>query len=284
VWVVGVDTHTDTHTAALLDEGSAVLAELTVPANPAGYAQLETWARQQIPAGQRMFWAVEGTRSHGHGLTRYLQHTGHRVIEAVKPEQSHRRRRGKSDSLDATHAARAAQSTEREHGRHAEPRADGRREALRILLITHRHDTDARTATINLFKALLLGAGPLRETLRGLSTARQVRAVTALPDDPTADLETRIRLQTLRRHAATITDLNRAVTATEQQLRTLAAQACPGLPRPARRRPDHRRHPPHHLVTPRPHPQRRRVRRARRDQPPTSQLRTGHPPPTQPRR
>jgi transposase len=230
VWVVGVDTHTDTHAAALVDEASAVLAETTVPATPAGYARLEAWARQHIPAGQRMFWAVEGTRSHGHGLTRHLHHAGHRVVEAVKPEPGHRRRRGKSDPLDATHAAQTAQTVERDTSlRHAEPRADGRREALRILLITHRHDTDTRTATINLFKSLLLGAGPLRETLRGLSTTRQVHAVAALSDNPHTDLETRTRVHALRRHAATIIDLNRAVTAAEKQLRTLVNQACPGL-------------------------------------------------------
>jgi transposase len=223
-WVVGVDTHTDTHAAALIDAIGAVVAQIEVPATPAGYAQLQGWADAQIPAGQRMFWAVEGTRSHGHGLTRHLQTAGYRVVEAVKPE-ARRRRGGKSDPLDATHAARAALATDR----HAEPRADGLREALRMLLVTHRHDTDMRTATINVFKSLLLGAGELREMLRGLSTTGQVRTVSDLPDDPTADLETQVRMQALRRAAATIRDLGRAITAAEKQLRTLIEQACPGL-------------------------------------------------------
>ncbi|WP_432824726.1 IS110 family transposase [Dactylosporangium sp. CA-092794] len=228
-WVVGVDTHTDTHTATLVDEVSAVLAQTEVPATPAGYAQVQAWAQRQIPAGQRMFWAVEGTRSHGHGLTRHLQAAGYRVVEAVKPEPA-RRRRGKSDPMDATHAALAAQAVERDPAaRHAEPRADGRREALRMLLVTRRHDSDVRTATVNLFKSLLLGAGQLRETLRGLTTTRQVRAVAGLPDDPAADLETRVRLQALRRAAATIAELDRAIAAAEKQLAGLVKQACPGL-------------------------------------------------------
>lgn len=98
-----------------------------------------------------------------------------------------------------------------------------------MLLVTRRHDTDIRTATINLFKSLLLGAGHLRERLRGLSSTRQVTAVSALPDDPTTDLETQIRMQALRRAATTIRDLNKAIAANEKQLRGLVKQACPGL-------------------------------------------------------
>ena len=228
-WVIGVDTHTDTHTATLIDEVGAVVAQTGLPATPAGYAHLQAWAEALTPTGQRVFWAVEGTRSHGHGLTRHLHTAGHRVVEAAKPD-ARRRRQGKSDPLDATHAAQAALATDRHPtARHAQPRADGPREALRMLLVTRRHDTDMRTATVNLFKSLLLGAGDLRETLRGLTTTRQVHAVGSLPDDPTADLETQIRLQALHRAATTIRDLDQAITANEKQLRALVKQACPGL-------------------------------------------------------
>jgi transposase len=228
-WVVGVDTHTDTHDAVLVDALGAVVANTRVQASPAGYARLLAWAPALLPAGQRVFWAVEGSRSYGHGLTRYLQAAGQRVVEAATPVAATRRGGGKSDRLDATHAARTALAT----GRPAQPRADGAREALRMLLVTHRHDTDMRTATINLFKSLLLGAGELRETLRRLSTARQVRTVLALPEDPAhqpvTDLETRVRVQALRRAATTITALNKTITTTEKELRTLVEQCCPGL-------------------------------------------------------
>jgi transposase len=228
-WVIGVDTHTDTHDAVLIDDLGAVVAQTRTAATPAGYAELCTWAEALTPTGWRVFWAIEGTRSHGHGLTRYLQMAGHRVVEAAKPDTGSRRR-GKSDRLDAHHAAQTALATEREPGkRHAQPRADGLREALRMLLVTRRHDTDMRTATINMFKSLLLGAGHLRETLRGLSTTRQVRTIIELPDDPTAGLETQIRVQALRRAATTIHDLDHAVTTSDKQLRALVHQACPGL-------------------------------------------------------
>jgi transposase len=230
VWVIGVDTHTDTHDAVLIDALGAVVAQTRIETTPAGHTRLQAWAQALIPAGQRMFWAIEGSRSHGHGLTRHLQAAGHQVIEAAKPAATRRRRSGKSDTLDATHAALTALATERDpRARHTEPRADGTREALRMLLVTRRHDTDMRTATINLFKSLLLGAGALRETLRGLSTTRQVHTVTGLPDNPSHDLETQVRLQSLRRAATTIRDLDQAITANDKQLRTLVQQLCPGL-------------------------------------------------------
>ncbi len=234
MWVIGVDTHTDTHDAVLVDALGAVVAQTRVETTPAGLAQLQAWAQTHLPAGQEVLWAVEGSRSHGHGLTRYLCTAGQRVVEAAKPVTTARRRGGKSDTLDAVHAARTTLAVEAGTGRHAQPRADGLREALRMLLITHRHDTDMRTATVNVFKSLLLGAGDLRETLRRLSTIRQIRTVLALPDThpdthPDTDVETRVRIQALRRAATTILELDKAITAAEKQLRTLVKQCCPGL-------------------------------------------------------
>jgi transposase len=245
VWVIGVDTHTDTHDAVLVDALGAVVAQTRAETTPAGLTQLQVWAQTHVPAGQPLLWAVEGSRSHGHGLTRHLRTAGHRVVEAPKPVIPARRRGGKSDLLDAVHAARTTLATEQSTGsgpgRHAQPRADGIREALRMLLVTHRHDTDMRTATVNVFKSLLLGAGELRETLRRLSTIRQIRAVLALPDHPGTstgtstgtsshvDVETRVRIAALRRAATTILDLDKAITAAEKQLRTLTKQSCPGL-------------------------------------------------------
>ncbi len=234
MWVIGVDTHTDTHDAVLVDALGAVVAQTRVETTPAGLDRLQAWAQTHTPAGQRVLWAVEGSRSHGHGLTRHLQTAGHRVVEAAKPVTAARRRGGKSDLLDAVHAARTTLSIETGTApgtdRHAQPRADGVREALRVLLVTHRHDTDMRTATVNLFKSLLLGAGDLRETLRRLSTIRQVRAVLALPDtDPDTDVETRVRIQALRRAATTVLELDKAITAAEKQLHTLVKKSCPGL-------------------------------------------------------
>jgi transposase len=228
-WVVGVDTHTDTHTAALLDPLGAVHAQIQIEASPDGYVQLLAWAGQHLPAGTRMVWAVEGTRSHGHGLTRHLQAAGQSVIEAPKPVAARRRRGGKSDPVDAIHAGQAALAVDQTTGRHAVPRADGQREALRLLLVTRRHYTDTRTASVNVFKAAILGATDLRETLRNLSTTAQVRTVLTLPEDPATDVETRIRLAQLRILARTIADLDTILTDNMKQLRTLVRAWCKTL-------------------------------------------------------
>jgi hypothetical protein len=67
--VIGVDTHKQTHTAAVVVAATgAMLTQVTVPATPAGYRQLLQLARQQ--PGQRV-WAIEGTGGYGAGLTRF---------------------------------------------------------------------------------------------------------------------------------------------------------------------------------------------------------------------
>jgi len=168
--VIGVDTHTDTHSAALVTSLGAVLAERTVPASPTGYAQLIAWATEHAP-GARLLWALEGTRAHGIGLTRALKAAGAQIVQAPNPPAARRRRGGKSDPLDAIAAARAVLASTNP----AQPRADGIREDLRTLQVARRHYTDTRTATVNLLKALILTADDsIRALLRGRSAARQV--------------------------------------------------------------------------------------------------------------
>src|SRR5215470_20164927 len=167
--VIGVDTHTDTHTACLLDRLGRQVATITVPADPRGCAMLLAWASKQAP-GPRLAWAVEGTRSHGLGVTRYLAGHGQLVIEAGRPARASKRPGGKSDPADAARAARDALSAPRL----AQPRCDGPREAMRILLTARAQATAARTSAVSTLKALLLGApDELRNQLRGLSTPRQ---------------------------------------------------------------------------------------------------------------
>ena len=151
-----MDTHTDTHTAVVLSPVGPVLADRTVPATADGAASLLAWAGQQtsrLGTGRRV-WALDSARSHGVGLLRVLRAAGETCLEAPKPATARRRRAGKSDALDAVHAARAVLAADHT----AEPRADGDREALRILHVCRRHYSDTRTATVNLFKSVILTA------------------------------------------------------------------------------------------------------------------------------
>jgi hypothetical protein len=68
--VIGVDTHADTHTAALVTTASgALLSTITVSAAADGYAQLVEWAEQH---GGLRAWAIEGAGGYGAGLGRHL--------------------------------------------------------------------------------------------------------------------------------------------------------------------------------------------------------------------
>jgi transposase len=82
--VIGVDTHKDTHTAAVVVAATgAMMTQVTVPATPAGYRQLLQLAGQQ-PC-QRV-WAIEGTGGYGAGLTRFLAAHQERVLELDRPK------------------------------------------------------------------------------------------------------------------------------------------------------------------------------------------------------
>jgi transposase len=223
--VVGVDTHTDTHTACLLDRLGQQVAVITIAADPAGCRRLLAWAEHNAP-GPRLAWAIEGTRAHGLGLTRYLQAQDHTVIEASRPRRASRRPGGKSDPADAARAARDALAA----GKHAQPRSDGTREALRILLAARSQATHARTAAVNTFKALILGApDDLRQHLRGLSTPRQTARCRTLRVHPSQPLAEQVLRAELRRLATHIRAWDRELRASKTQLRHLATQMMPVL-------------------------------------------------------
>lgn len=162
--VIGVDTHVDTHTLALCSPAGALLAQATYPTDPAGLAAAIEWATAQAP-GLRVVFAVEGTRSYGIGLTRLLQTGGHTVIEVEQPTRTARRGRGKSDHIDAALAARTALGYDTD--KLPTPRAEGTREALRILLVARNDLSTERTAKLNALRALLRSGTPTEHALAG---------------------------------------------------------------------------------------------------------------------
>jgi transposase len=98
--IIRVDTHLDTHTAALCDARGRAKAQLQVPVTAAGYAQLLAWARSAA-GDSRAVWAVEGARHYGLGLARCPASQGQRVTEIDNTRHVGKRRAGKSDPIDA---------------------------------------------------------------------------------------------------------------------------------------------------------------------------------------
>jgi len=172
---VGVDTHGDVHVAHAKDQLGRRLDTVSIPTTPTGYRDLLAWARG---LGQVQAWGVEGTGAYGAGLARYLRKAGQVVLEVNRPDRAARRRRGKSDPVDAEAAARAVQAGEITIVPKA---ADGHVEMLRSLRVARTTAMRARTQAVNALRSLLVTApAELREQLRGRSTVRLVGVAATL--------------------------------------------------------------------------------------------------------
>jgi transposase len=179
--VIGAGTHRDTHTAALCDARGKVLSRLQVAADPAGYASLLAWAQAAASAG-RLAWAVEGTRHYGLGLARHLAAAGQQVTEIDNTGHVGKRRKGKSDPIDAARAARELLARP-EAG---QLRCDGDREALRLLMTGRDNAVQScKTARTVLTSVIVTAPAQLREQLRHLPRERRARACAELACPPT---------------------------------------------------------------------------------------------------
>ena len=223
--VVGVDTHLDTHTAAICDARGRAVVQLQVPATTAGYAQLLARVRAEAGAG-RGIWAVEGTRHYGLGLTRYLLDQAEQVSEIDCGKHIGKRRAGKSDAIDAVRAARELLARPRP----AAPRADGDREALRLLMLDRDNAVgSAKTARCALAAVLVTAPPDLREQFRPLPPKRRPAACAALACPPAADRQTRVLHQALIRLGQRICALAAEARDLEKQISAIVEDMTPGL-------------------------------------------------------
>jgi len=225
--VVGVDTHRDTHEAELATPNGMVLARVQVNNDGAGFAQLLVWISEHAP-GPRVVVAVEGTRSYGIGLSRALTAAGLQVIECEQPTRQARRGRGKSDAIDAHLAVLFA--LRQEADRLPTPRADGLRDALRILLSARQELVTNSTAQVNRLRALLLGGDDHDRTIsrRSLTTAvLTTLARRKLPAD--AQRHYAIRHQEIRRLALAIREAHAVLKTNRRDLRHIVDELAPGL-------------------------------------------------------
>lgn len=101
----GVDTHSDEHVAAVIDDIGRILGTASFPVSAAGYRDL---LERMGEFGTVRRVGVEGTGTYGAGLARFISAADVEVIEVNRPNRQLRRRRGKSDATDAEAAARAA--------------------------------------------------------------------------------------------------------------------------------------------------------------------------------
>ena len=221
----GVDTHKNIHVAALLDSDGGLVGSASFPTTVAGYRQLLGWMRS---FGTVARVGVEGTGSYGAGICRQLTSVGVEVVEVNRPDRSQRRRRGKSDVLDAAAAAEAA----RTGNRISIPKSrDGQVEALRMLRLTRASAVQGRTKAFQQLDQLIVtGPEQLRDQLRDLPKMGLIRCCAAWRSNShnVADpmVAARIGLKKLaRRYLA----LDEEITDLDKLLAPLVAELAPQL-------------------------------------------------------
>jgi len=225
--VVGVDTHRDTHQVEIALPNGVPITSTTISNDTSGYAELLAWIVDHAP-GPRLAVSIEGTRSYGIGLARAAAAAGLIVLECEQPQRRARRGKGKSDSIDAHLAVLAALRLAAD--RLPTPRADGDREALRILLGARQEMTSANTAQTNRLRALLLGGDDTDRALaRGALTHTRLTELARRRLPREASREQATRHAEIRRLALALRETARALKANRAQLHTIVEDLVPGL-------------------------------------------------------
>jgi transposase len=201
----GVDTHKDVHVAAVVDDRGKLLDAEEFPTTAAGYTKLLTWMQS---FGTLDKVGVEGTGAYGAGLARHLATEGIDVVEVNRPNRQMRRRRGKSDSVDAEAAARAALNDEAT----VVPKSkDSLVESIRVLRVAYTSARNSRTrATLQIRDLVLTGSTQLRAVLGPLTSEARTHACARLrPGNVTDPAEAnKYALRSLaRRHQSLTTEM-----------------------------------------------------------------------------
>ncbi len=170
--VGGVDTHKDSHVAAVIDVAGRLLGTRGFPTTAAGYNSLLAWIQS---FGTLLRIGVEGTSSYGAGLTRSLRAAAVAVVEVNRPNRQLRRQRGKSDAVDAEAAARAALAQDSVRLPKSQ---DGAGEMLRLVRLQRRSAIVARTQAANQLHAVIASAPEsIRHELRDRSITQLVEVL-----------------------------------------------------------------------------------------------------------
>jgi transposase len=219
----GVDTHADTHVAAIVDELGRVLGTASFTTTEAGNRQLLAWLQGH---GELERVGVEGTGAYGAGLARFLAEEEVPVVEVDRPDRKTRRLRGKSDPVDAEAAARAALS-----GRAAgAPKSrDGAVEAIRSLRVVRRSAVQNRTQAINQLRNLLLTApSGLRDRFRATPLREIIATASRFRPGALADPTSATKFA-LRELAWRIVALNAQIARIDTEIAPLVAATAPKL-------------------------------------------------------
>jgi transposase len=199
--IVGVDTHGDLDVACALDQLGRRLAIADFGTTPTGYGAVPEWATR---LGEVQAFGVEGCGCYGAGLARFLTGQGRLVLEVNRPDRSARRRRGKSDPVDAEAAARAVLADQVT----AIPKTGSPWwKLVRCLRVARTTAVKACSQAINALRALVVtAAAELREQLRELPASRLAATAAQLKPGPilTSTAATKLALRLLGERCAAL--------------------------------------------------------------------------------
>lgn len=225
--IVGIDTHRDTHQVEIAAPNTVPVHLASIPNSGAGFARcIELIAVHAT--GPRVYVGIEGARSYGIGLARALSGAGFRVVEVEQPERKNRRGKGKSDQIDAHLAVTFLAACDVD--RLPTPRADGDREALRILLVARERLSTEATAATNQLRALLLtGDDHDRDLARGRLPLATLTAITRRRSPAGASRLEVIRHQELRRLATHLREHRGELKANTTTITEIVTDLAPAL-------------------------------------------------------
>jgi transposase len=226
-FVIGVDTHAARHAFAVIDaRNGAVVDQREFPVTGAGLSRAVDWAARRVPSPDQSLVAVEGIGSYGAAVARAFARAGHDVVEAGAQQRAEFRGKGKSDELDAVRIARSVLGTPVDALRI--PRADGARNALRILIASRALITREATAAVNALTALVRTEDLGLDARRALTLA-QLRQVAAWRARQGEAIDIATARAEATRLARQVLELRNQAKDNERRLRELVLQVAPGV-------------------------------------------------------
>jgi transposase len=213
MFVIGIDPHRGSHTAAVLDESERLVGELRLPADRFQRQRLLAFAERFAPR----VWAVEGATGTGALLAQQLAGCGEHVLD-VPPTLSARVRlldSGRTDKTDS-HDARSAAVVALRHRGLRPVRVQDQAATLRLLAQRHHDLVAARTRTVCRLHTTLchLAEGHFPRRMRAAQAAAIVARLR--PTDPVSIERKAIArelLGELRRTDRQLSELARRITA-----------------------------------------------------------------------
>lgn len=220
---LGVDTHLDKHVSVLINNLGQIVSTEEFETTSRGYQNLLRWCKS---FGELQRAGVEGTGTYGAGLYRYLDQQNIPVFEVTRPNRIKRRQKGKTDTLDAENAARAALSGEAQS---IPKKQTGIVEALRYLVVTRRSAVKGKTQAINQIRALLVTApDEVRTQLLHNSTRACIEACEAIDSLGNTPLLETLTVS-LKLLASRWKAFNEELKQLDKQLNALSGKAAPNL-------------------------------------------------------